>query len=99
MNINDFKAGRLEKQDQYQSFMPNLVNQEWQLSDPGTLTLLSDADHVLGKLNAFSQLVPNADFFMWMHIVKEATTSNRIEGIQIDVQEALLDEKNITPVN
>jgi len=62
MDIKDFKAGSYKKQYQYKSFVPSLVNIDWQLSDSGLINLLSEADIRLGELNAFSQLVPDIDF-------------------------------------
>jgi len=97
MDIKAFQAGRHEQQYQYSSFLPTRVNREWVLSDPQTLTLLEEATRLLGELNAFSQLIPDVDFFIRMHITKEATTSSRIEGTQTNMEEALVDERDVDP--
>jgi len=97
MDIKDFKAGSYKKQYQYKSFMPSLVNIDWQLSDSVLINLLSEANISLGKLNAFSQLVPDIDFFIKMHVSKEATTSSRIEGTQTNIAEALQKAEYIEP--
>ena len=97
MNISEFKAGRYEKHQQYQSFLPSLINTQWMVSHPPTTTLIEEATHLLGEINAFSQLIPDVDFFIRMHITKEATTSSRIEGTQTNMEEALVDERDINP--
>jgi Fic family protein len=97
MDIKDFISGMHKQQFQYKSFFPNPVNIEWQISDNNLIHLLSEADIKLGELNAFSQLVPDIDFFIKMHIFKEATTSSRIEGTQTNIVEALQKEENIDP--
>ena len=97
MNINEFKAGRYEKHQYYQSFLPAPINKQWMVSHPPTVTLIEEATRLLGELNAFSQLIPDVDFFIRMHITKEATTSSRIEGTQTNMEEALVDERDINP--
>jgi len=97
MNIQEFQAGREEQRYRYRSFLPNPINREWVVSDPRTLTLLEDANRLLGELNAFSQLIPDVDFFIRMHITKEATTSSRIEGTQTNMEEALVGPRDIDP--
>ena len=97
MDIKEFQAGREEQRYEYRSFLPNPINREWMLSDPKTLPLLEEANRLLGELNAFSQLIPNVDFFIRMHITKEATTSSRIEGTQTNMEEALIDARDIDP--
>ncbi|VAW98505.1 Fic domain protein, Pden_3305 type [hydrothermal vent metagenome] len=97
MNIEDFQAGSYKQQYHYKCFTPALINHAWVVSDGDILRLLSDADRVLGELNAFSQLVPDVDFFIRMHIIKEATQSSRIEGTRTNMEEALLSEQDIEP--
>ena len=82
MKISEFTAGEHEEQYEYRSFLPTPINREWLISDPQILTLLEQANRLLGELNAFIQLIPDVDFFIRMHITKEATTSSRIEGTQ-----------------
>jgi Fic family protein len=64
---------------------------------PEIQLLLSDADRALGTLNAFAQLVPDVDFFIKMHITKEATTSSRIEGTQTNMEDVLINQDDINP--
>jgi len=97
LNIDDFISGKLKQQYEYKSFSPNTINCEWVIADSEIQTLLSEADRALGELNAFSQLIPDVDFFIAMHITKEATQSSRIEGTNTNMEEALLDEQEIEP--
>lgn len=96
MDIGKFKAGKLTKQFGFSSFSPEMVNHEWFINDGKISKLLSEADRKLGELNAFSMLIPDVDFFIKMHITKEATKSSRIEGTQTSIEEALQNEEYIT---
>lgn len=97
MNISQYKSGRWEQQYQYKSFVPELINHEWLIDNAEIQNLLSSADIKLGELNAFSQLVPDVDFFIRMHIRKEATTSSRIEGTQTNMEDVIQKKENIEP--
>lgn len=97
MDIRDFIAGKYVKQIEYASFLPEKISKEWIVSSPKINALLADANRFLGELNAFSQLIPDVDFFVKMHISKEATTSSRIEGTKTSMEEALLNEDDINP--
>ena len=97
MKISDFQAGKLEQQYQYKSFMPKLINHGWHVNEPELATLLDEANRLLGELNAFSQLVPDVDFFIRMHITKEATTSSRIEGTRTNIEEVLVNAHDVAP--
>jgi len=97
MDIRDFQSGKQKQQYEYKSFLPEKINHAWEIADGEIQRLLSDADRALGELNAFSQLVPNVDFFIRMHITKEATQSSRIEGTRTNMEDALLDKQDIDP--
>jgi Fic family protein len=97
MNIDKFKAGVLKKQYGYSSFSPAPIDHDWLITDAKINRLLSEADRKLGELNAFSMLAPDVDYFIKMHIAKEATKSSRIEGTQTSIEEALQNEEQINP--
>lgn len=97
MNLQDYLSGFYKEQYQYSSFSPTPINHPWEVTNGEILTLLSEADRALGELNAFSQLVPDVDFFIRMHITKEATESSRLEGTRTSMEEALLEVEDIEP--
>lgn len=97
MDLQDFISGRYIKQIEYKSFSPEKINHEWVVSTPEVNKLLAEANRLIGELNAFSQIIPDVDFFITMHILKEATTSSRIEGTKTNMQEALVKEEDIDP--
>ena len=97
MKIEDFKAGKYIDQYQYKSFLPEKINHEWIIASPEINSLLSDANRLIGELNAFSQLIPDVDYFIKMHITKEATTSSQIEGTKTNIEDVLIKEEDISP--
>ena len=60
------------------------------------ISLLSQADRELGRLDMFSEYIPNIDLFITMHIAKEATKSSMIEGTKTNIEDALLGKEDIT---
>lgn len=97
MNLTDYRAGNFEAQLEYRSFVPAPIHHEWIIDDPDVQQLLSQADRALGALSAFSQLIPDIEFFIRMYVAKEATESSRIEGTQTNIEDAFKAADDLDP--
>lgn len=97
MQIEQFQSGRFRQQFQYRSFTPALINIQWGWSDPQINSLLAEANRWIGELNAFGQLLPDVDLYIKMHVLKEASSSSRIEGTQTSIETAALPEDEVDP--
>ncbi|PKQ69628.1 Fic family protein [Raineya orbicola] len=97
IRLSEFQAGIWQKQYQYKSFEPTFINTAWQIDVPEIILQLSQADKKLGELNAYSQLIPDVDFFIQMHVVKESTLSSKIEGTQTNIEQAVQRAEQIHP--
>lgn len=93
--MKNFKAGHYVNQGTYKSFQPEFINRKWVLENMEVINLLSQADRQLGRLDMYSEYIPNIDLFISMHIVKEATKSSKIEGTKTNIEEALLNKEDI----
>ena len=58
--------------------------------------MLSKADRQLGRLDMYSEYIPNINLFISMHVLKEATKSSKIEGTKTNIEEALQPKDNIS---
>lgn len=98
IELEKFEAGNYIKHlTGYSYFLPNPINKQWKWDDQSINSLLEKAAIKLGELNSYSKLVPNIDLFIQLHVTKEAVVSSRIEGTQTQMDEALLDEEEISP--
>jgi Fic family protein len=94
--MENFKSGTTISQGYYKSFQPEFINKEWLLNDMEVQSLLSKADRQLGRLDMYSEHIPDIDLFISMHVLKEATQSSRIEGTRTNMEEALLDKEDVS---
>jgi len=93
--MKTFKSGNRINQGTYKSFQPNKINQQWAIEDMEVLNLLSQADRQLGRLDMYSEYIPNIELFISMHVLKEATQSSKIEGTKTNIEDALLDKEDV----
>ena len=93
--MEQFKSGQYINQGYYKSFQPTFINRQWNIDSMEVLQLLSQADRQLGRLDMYSNYIPNIELFISMHVLKEATESSKIEGTQTNMDEALLDREDI----
>lgn len=94
--MKDFKSGNYINQGHYKSFQPEFINKKWLLEDMELIQLLSKADRQLGRLDMYSEHIPDIELFISMHVLKEATQSSKIEGTQTNMEEALLDKEDVS---
>ena len=97
--MRNFKSGKNISQGYYSSFQPELINRVWELNNRKISHLLSQADRQLGRLDMFSEYLPNVDLYLSMHVIKEATQSSKIEGTKTNLEDVLRDVKYINPDN
>lgn len=93
--MKKYKAGTYINQGTYKYFLPTKINRTWQIDNMELITLLSQADRQFGRLDMYSEYLPNIDLFISMHILKEASQSNKIEGTNTNIEEALFDKEDV----
>ena len=95
--LEDFKAGQYIKVDDYKSFIPSKINEDWIWNDSQLNKLLAEANLQLGTLNGFAEQIPNIDIYIKMHVKVEANKSSRIEGTKTTIDEDLLEKLDVNP--
>ncbi len=93
--MKNFKSGIFIQQGTFKSFQPEKLVRNWSVDDIDIINLLSKADRQLGRLDMYSEYVPNIDLFISMHVLKEATQSSKIEGTKTNMEEALSEKLDI----
>lgn len=83
--------GKLVKQPEgYTAFVPDIFPPKTLLSFPvEILSKAATAERLIGKLDGITHVLPDADFFLSMYIIKDATSSAQIEGTRATMMDAL----------
>ena len=97
MKLEEFKSGEYKNGEGYKAFYPSKINYNWGWEDTKLDNLLSEANRQLGELSAYSELIPNVDLYIKMHVKIEANKSSRIEGTKTTIEEDLLDYYDVNP--
>ena len=95
--MKSYKAGKYILHKGYKPFLPSFINADidWKLGELSSL--IQESSLWLGKLNSYSDLIPDIDFFIKMYATKEATNSNRIEGTRTTFDDAISPIEQVKP--
>lgn len=93
--MKNFESGEYVNQGSFKSFIPTIINRKWIVEGIEIIDLLSKADRQLGRLDMYSEYIPNIDLFISMHVAKEATKSSKIEGTKTSIEEVLQEKDEI----
>lgn len=91
MTASEGRAGRYINQlEGYKAFIPEPLPPAPPIAyDDEMLTLLSEADRALGRLDGSTDALPNPDLFVFMYVRREAALSSQIEGTQASLIDLL----------
>lgn len=83
--------GKIVKQPEgYSAFVPDTFPADELLNFPAELLAkAAQAERLIGKLDGITHVLPDADFFLSMYVVKDATSSAQIEGTKATIMDAL----------
>ncbi len=83
--------GKIIKQPEgYNAFIPDKFPNEKLLDfQPDIIAKAANAERLIGKLDGITHVLPDADFFLSMYVIKDATSSAQIEGTRATMMDAL----------
>lgn len=94
-SLENYNAGKSTNQGDYKSFTPSFINKMWTWQDSELNYILSQANKELGGLNTYSELIPDIDIYIRMHIRTEANKSSKIEGTKTSIEEDMMDVEDV----
>lgn len=98
---NQARSGRFVEQragsDGFAAFIPSRLVPNPAVDLTGLEALLDRANQALGRLDGVTLLLPDADYFLYAYLRKEAVLSSQIEGTQSSLSDLLLFERDEVP--
>ncbi len=74
----------------FKAFIPNAFPEKELLDfSAAIITKAAQAERLIGKLDGITHVLPDADFFLSMYKIKDATSSAQIEGTRATMMDAL----------
>jgi Fic family protein len=98
-NMNRILIGKYVKQPNqaFKAFIPEPFPPTGKLELGNKIILKhSEAIRLIGKLDGISKLLPDKDWFLAMFVVKDASSSNQIEGTNATIMD-VIERENIEP--
>lgn len=90
MELGRFIQQKNEQWGTYNAFFPNPFPPKGGFGFPESLIKQdAQAQHLVSKLDGITQLLPDVDFFIFMYILKDASSSSQIEGTRATMIDAL----------
>ena len=90
--LEKFISGETETIAHTKYFIPNNIHHQWIITDPIIHTLLERVYIKLGELNSYAQH-PQLENFLNAHLTKEAISSTKLEGKEINFSTAFLPQE------
>jgi Fic family protein len=90
MELGKFIQQNSDQWGKYNAFVPHLFPPKGGFNFPESLIKQdAKAQHLVSKLDGITQLLPDVDFFIFMYILKDASSSSQIEGTGATMIDAL----------
>jgi Fic family protein len=90
MELGKFIQQKNEQWGTYRAFVPNPFPPKGGFGFPESLIKQdAQAQHLVSKLDGITQLLPDVDFFIFMYILKDASSSSQIEGTGATMLDAI----------
>lgn len=90
MELGKYIQQNSEQWGKYNAFIPGLFPPKGGFAFPEALIKQdAQAQHLVSKLDGITQLLPDIDFFLFMYILKDASSSSQIEGTGATMIDAL----------